>query len=403
VIVLIVIAGSASYYWYFMRPPPAPAEPIKIGFEAPLTGPMAWDGTYMLYGAKVAEAIINERGGVLGRPIKIIAEDDESKPEKGAAAVEKLITKDGVVGVVGCLHSSVAFAIIEKAIKKYGCPFVITNAWRDDLTVMAHETPGIFRVTTYVGYNLGFYADFIKSTGAKNIVCYSYADDYAISMQEGIIGKLKETGIEVKANMYHDVFATDFTADLTKIKSDVPKADLLYTATLGTGAAVMLKQAREMGLNALHVFSWTGILLSADWWEVLGDYGDYAVDLNCYLPGKELTDLGKEVSKKHLEMFGIPCTGVGIVQFDGVLALCAGIEKAKSTKYEDIIKGMEAIDVEGASMKRIKFMMEPTGPLYHQVKPPLFFWQYQKRKMVIVYPQDVAEAKFVWPPGNPNA
>jgi len=396
--VLLVVAGAA--YWYLMRPPPAPVEPIKIGFEAPLTGPVAWDGMYMLYGALLAEEIINERGGVLGRPIKIIAEDDESKPEKGAAAVEKLITKDGVVGIVGCIHSSVAFAIIP-IIEKYRVPFVITNAWRDELTEM--HNPYVFRITSYISYNLGLFADFIKWTGAENIVCYSQADDYSISQQEGIIKKLEEKGIKVKSNMYHEIFATDFTADLTKIKSEVPKVDLLYTGTIGANTALILKQAREMGLKFLYLVTYTGVVLQPDWWEMLGDYGDYTVVMDLYVPGHEFTNLGKEVARRHRERFGVPATASSFCQFDGVLALVAAIEKAGSTKSDDIIKAMEALDIEGGNVKRIKFLMEPTGPKYHQVVPPVFFWQYQKREIKIIHPPDLAEAKFVWPPGNPKA
>lgn len=401
IIIALVIAGVFGY-WYLGRSGSGNVETIKIGFEAPLTGAMAWDGLTMLQGAQIAEDYINDNGGILGKKLKIIAEDDQSKPEQGVAAVEKLITKDGCVGIVGCLHSSVAAAIIPVC-EKYKVPFMITMSWSDALT--AGHSKYVFRTTTYVSANLELYADFIKDSGATNIVCYSYADDYAISMQTGIVDTLKtKWGIDVNKSMYHDVSATDFTADLTKIKADVPNLEIIYTGTLGTGAALMTKQAREMGINALFMYSWDSILQAPDWWEMLGeDNGNYAVDLNTYMPGHGFTNLSQEVATRHLEKFGTEVQGTTLLTFDGVYALAEAIQNAGSTNVDDIITALEALDIPGAACKQLNFAMEATGPNYHQVTPPIFFWQWQNHIMNIVYPDDLKMTDFQWPPGNPLA
>ena len=70
----------------------AGAQTIKIGVNEPLTGPFAASGTYVVNGAKIAADEINAKGGVLGKKIELVIEDNKSNPTEAAAVAEKLIT-----------------------------------------------------------------------------------------------------------------------------------------------------------------------------------------------------------------------------------------------------------------------------------------------------------------------
>src|SRR5437868_13142236 len=76
-------------------------EPIKIGVTQPLTGAFAASGNYVAQGAKLAEEAINASGGVLGRKIQLIIEDNKSNPTETVATAEKLIAKDKVPVMMG--------------------------------------------------------------------------------------------------------------------------------------------------------------------------------------------------------------------------------------------------------------------------------------------------------------
>ena len=76
-------------------------EPIKIGAVIALTGPGAGLGQPERNGMLLAEKVINEKGGVKGRPIKILIEDDGSKPDNAKSKAERLIFDDKVLGIVG--------------------------------------------------------------------------------------------------------------------------------------------------------------------------------------------------------------------------------------------------------------------------------------------------------------
>jgi branched-chain amino acid transport system substrate-binding protein len=91
-------------------------EPIAIGVSIAQSPPgSVVQGTQVKDGVEIMKDMINAKGGVLGRPIKLIYEDNQGVPEKGRAATEKLITSDKVAAVTGGHQSSVCLAEIEVA------------------------------------------------------------------------------------------------------------------------------------------------------------------------------------------------------------------------------------------------------------------------------------------------
>ena len=87
---------------------------IKIGFVGPLTGDAANYGKLMSQAVRIAIEEKNAAGGIGGYPVQLVAEDDEGKPEKANAAIEKLSGVDKVWGIVGPVFSSCALAIAPK-------------------------------------------------------------------------------------------------------------------------------------------------------------------------------------------------------------------------------------------------------------------------------------------------
>src|SRR5688572_16487426 len=75
--------------------------PVKIGVIQPLSGPVAASGSYVRMGAEIARDWINARGGVNGRKIDLVIEDNKSDPKEAASAAEKLIVRDKVPAIMG--------------------------------------------------------------------------------------------------------------------------------------------------------------------------------------------------------------------------------------------------------------------------------------------------------------
>jgi ABC-type branched-subunit amino acid transport system substrate-binding protein len=95
---------------------------IKIGVTEPLTGAFAASGNYVAQGAKIAEDHINAAGGVLGKKIQLIIEDNKSNPTESVATVEKLVVKDKVPVLMGAWSSTLTLAIMPK-LEEYKVPW----------------------------------------------------------------------------------------------------------------------------------------------------------------------------------------------------------------------------------------------------------------------------------------
>src|SRR3954468_4903435 len=95
-------------------------EPIKIGVTQPLTGAFAASGNYVAQGAKMAEDAINAEGGVLGRKIQLVIEDNKSNPTEAVATAEKLISRDKVPVLMGAWSSTRPLGLMPKLMNYRG-------------------------------------------------------------------------------------------------------------------------------------------------------------------------------------------------------------------------------------------------------------------------------------------
>ncbi|HEX7606152.1 MAG TPA: ABC transporter substrate-binding protein, partial [Usitatibacter sp.] len=167
-------------------------EPIAIGVSIAQSPPgSVVQGTQVKDGVEIMKDMINAQGGVLGRPIKLIYEDNQGVPEKGRAATEKLITKDKVVAVTGGHQSSVCLAEIEVA-HRYETPYVNTNCWSDDVRKKGYAE--VFNPSNYNTRVSTAMAETIAAMGVKRVVAFAENTDYGIGQ-----AKLMAEFIKVKA------------------------------------------------------------------------------------------------------------------------------------------------------------------------------------------------------------
>src|SRR5437762_10765694 len=118
--------------------------PIKIGVIQPLSGPVAASGNYIRMGAEIARDWINAKGGVLGKQVQLLIEDNKSDPKEAATAAEKLIVKDKVPVIVGAWGSSMTLAAMPK-LEEYGVPMVVETSSAS--TITKRGNPWIFRIS----------------------------------------------------------------------------------------------------------------------------------------------------------------------------------------------------------------------------------------------------------------
>ncbi|MEM4001594.1 MAG: ABC transporter substrate-binding protein [Saccharolobus sp.] len=373
---------------------------IRIGVIVPLTGPNAYNGFLMSRGALVAEKAINQMGGVLGRPVKVIIEDETPTAEGAVLAAEKLITVDKVVGIVGFYKSFTTKAVMESVISKYGVP-LFTAGWSDALT--AAHNKYVFRAGPLISGQIDQWVEFIewlaKKTGRKRFAAYSENTDYGVEFQSAVVKKLKEHGIvEVVVDLYHDYLATDFTTDLIKIKEAKP--EIFWTATVSSNVMTMIKQADAIGLKkeVIMLAVADGFYYTDEYKKVVGESGDLVIVTSFHKAGTIYTEWTPIMDQIYKELgFGEDIEFYITLQVcQDVLLLAQAINKAGSINPDKIVKALETYEFM-SPWGKIKFMMEPTGPYYHQWIPSMLFLQFQGLQLKVVYPPELAETELVLP------
>lgn len=217
---------------------------IKIGVSASLTGDSAIYGQSSLAGIELATKEINENGGVNGKKIELIVEDDKGSPQEIANVVNKLINIDKVVSIIissGSGATSVAVPITQRN----GIPTVVSNATAPSITQTGNY---IFRVIPSDSSQGKFAADFIYKKLNKNSVAILYVKN---AWGEGLKNEFKKGFLALSGKITYEgsILETDkdLKAELFKVKNS--KAETLYFPAYPTSALIGFKQIKELGIN----------------------------------------------------------------------------------------------------------------------------------------------------------
>src|ERR1051325_3232633 len=221
---------------------------IKLGSFGPLTGPNYLFGKLVMNGVEVVLDEVNAAGGVHGRKIELLREDDKCNPEAAIAAVKKLIHQDQVFAINGGGCSNAAIAARDE-IEKAKTPWVVFAAVAD--SVSAPVAPNIY--TTALTASLESYAQlqFALDKGAKKIGIVSMRDAWGRQRYEPLLQAFKAKGITIVADEEVSPEANDATPQALKLKA--AGADAVIMVLYPKPAAVFLRDAWKLGYKPMLV------------------------------------------------------------------------------------------------------------------------------------------------------
>lgn len=221
------------------------AEPIKVGEYASLTGKEASFGQSSHKGLTMAIEEINAAGGVLGRPIELLSEDNQTKPGESATAVKKLIARDKVVALVGEVASgrSLEAGPIAQAAK---IPMIAPAATNPKVTQTGNY---IFRVCFIDPFQGTVMAKFAKNDlkAGKVAILSSVSNAYSVGLAKFFRETFLAGGGEVVAEKNFSEGDKDFRAQLTAVKA--AGAEAVFVPSYYTEAALIVRQARDLGIT----------------------------------------------------------------------------------------------------------------------------------------------------------
>ena len=367
------MAATAAAFLSLAQPAQA-ADPVVIGVSIAQSPPgSVVQGTQVKDGIEIITKMINDKGGVLGRPLKIVYEDNQGIPEKGRAAVEKLISRDKVVAITGGHQSSVCLAEIEVA-HRYKIPYVNTNCWSDDIRAKGY--PEVFNPGNYNTRVSTAMAETIGAMKVKNVVAFAENTDYGIG-QAKILGELlAKQSPDVKYKYVAlDRAGKDFTPAVLPLRANPP--DMVVNVMLPPAAYILMNQLYEQGV-APSAKTWfydgAGIADYPDFWQNVKEAGKYMLAFGLYHPQMPMPDIGQQVGQTYQKEKGHEPNRLIFQGADSVLQIVRAIEQAKSTDASAITQALKDMDYEGVRGK-FKFSQEPGYSFQQWVDIPYVTYQ----------------------------
>jgi branched-chain amino acid transport system substrate-binding protein len=225
----------------------APAQDvIKIGVNEPLTGAVAASGTYVTDGTRIAAEVVNRNGGVLGKKIELVIEDNKSNPKEAVDAAEKLILRDKVPVMIGAWSSTFTLAIMPKLIE-YGVPMVVETSSSGKITTSGN--PWIFRISPTSEMEAIAFLDKLDKFNPpiKKIDFLSVNNDFGRGAAAEFRKALESKGVKVGVSETMTPEATDLSAQLANIKKS--DGDTVFVTTGVEQTTLVIRQAAEQRLS----------------------------------------------------------------------------------------------------------------------------------------------------------
>lgn len=267
----------------------ATGDPILIGALYPLTGDLADSGKNMQYGIDYAVEEINAAGGINGRPLKIVYGDTQGDGAPGMTEMERLITQENVLAVMGAYQSGVT-EVVSQVAENYQVPMITANATADSLT--SHGYDYFFRLAPT---NMMFIRDmtqFLVDYGQKNpdakvnsiAVC---ADNTELGQQTATWAKYwaEKNNIEYLGDVLYSQGAADLTSEVLQLKKLNP--DALVVDNYVSDAILLTKTMGEQGYKPQIMIAKANGYTETSYLESVGNQANGILFATEYVPGEK--------------------------------------------------------------------------------------------------------------------
>lgn len=348
IVTVLIIVLVGAYYLLFTNPdqvavntPTSTPSAIKIGLMMPFSGDNASLGESALAGAQLAVKEINQTGGVNGRLIEVSFEDDQCSKEGGVAAMTRLVVIKEATTILGSLCSE-AMSSANAVAQVAGVPVIIAGASAVDLTKAGEF---IFRINPSDQALGAATADYIFQKLEKEKAALVYENNFNKNAEESFIGKTKELGKKLIAEVGLDSGAKekDIKSVANKIKAGKP--DVVYLLTSPTLGLTLVKPIKDSNPKTM-------ILGNSSW------------DLPLVLTAKEAegifyltakTNNFEEFKNKLKEQFGKEGTNYSAYIYDSINIL-AEVMKQTGTDKKSLRAGLISVFYDkGISAPLIEF------------------------------------------------
>lgn len=388
--VLLVLVSSLFLVLFLGISPTvfAQPKPIVIGGSLPLTGTFSATGKWVEKGYQFWLDEVTPKGGLLGRPVKLIIYDDKSDAKEAVSLAEKAITVDKVDLLLGGYPGTACTAVMPLA-EKYKMVYVSMGG---HMKSFSQGYSYSFGAPPLMGewWYLGFF-EWMKTVPAdkrpKKAALYTMNNPIGVSLLDSIYKGCKELGVEIIIDEKYNLPLT--TADPMVTKAKQMKADLLFANGMFPDGVMTLRTCKALNYAPLAIAQGIGSVIP-EWTKELGKDGDYVFSGTSWhykvkYPGND--KIIKVAKEKFNEEEPPLYFGFG---YAWMQTLQQGVEGAKSldnTKIRDWLKTHEVKTIAG------NFKFDEKG----LPKPFVYLTQVIDGKVELIWPPDMRSHEPVYP------
>jgi branched-chain amino acid transport system substrate-binding protein len=308
---------------------------IKIGMVLPVTGSAAEQGKYALNGAKLALEAVNKAGGVLGKKVELITEDDQTTNPGVVLAFSKLASQSDIVGFLGSIRSTQVHAMAPDVLK-LGKPVMIGGT-DPNLTHMGNKW--LFRCRPNDSYSGSVIADYgVKTLGKKKWAVVHSTDAFGTAGGKALTSALQKLGAPPVLDQGYANQSQDFTPVVLAIKqsgADVIGSYFTFENDLG----IFARQLRQLGVTIPWVGSPSIVNVSATRLAGPALYGTFGVADYA----EDSSEASKAFGKEYRDAYKVAPDNQSSWTYDAISILCKAMNTAKSTEPEKVREAILAI------------------------------------------------------------
>ena len=362
---------------------------VKVGIVLPLTGDYAKFGEIEKKSFELALDEINASGGINGKQLELVMEDDTGRPDVGRSAVEKLIAKDKVVMIGGGYSNSVTYAVAGVC-QQNKMPFLVNTGSADKITTSDWDY--IFRLNPPVSH----YADALTTLLAEKIkpktVAIVHENSFFGTKGAKSFSKFCEkAGYKVVLTQGYEHGGIDFKPVLIRIKQLNP--DIVYMVSYIMDASLLMKQARELKLTPKMFIGGAGGFTLPEFAQNAGVASEKVISATLWhqvLPFPGAMDYYKKFEARYNK----PTMYYGAEAYSACYVIADVLKRTKSFTNTDIKQAISETN-----------MMTVFGPvkfinwdnMKNQNKASAYVVQWINRKLEVVWPTDHATKMFEYP------
>lgn len=367
-------------------------EPITIGVPIPLSGVLAQGGQAILAGIKYAAKNINDGGGVLGHPVKLVIEDTKSEPNTAAAVASKMAAQEKVYAFVGGYGSTADFAMLQ-SIKRYQPIFIHTASSSVKLENTFGKEPWYYHVYIWDYHRQRAVVGFLDQMDPK-------PKTVALAYENGLYGSdaakyakeyITKAGYQLVMDEPFKSGSPDFSPILTRVRSVDP--DVFFSIGYSGDNIQLVRQESDLGIRP----KLTMVVSAGDKRSDYGDFGAGTAMISEW-SAESQTPGNAEWVKKVKADTGMETIAPPFLQgFVGMESLAQSIEKAGTTDKEAVLKALDTTEFD-TPYGKLKYSPSEGGA-EHQLltNEQMVLIQFSKDGEEVVLPADRANGKLVYP------